>query len=224
MQMTKRVLKQVTPWIVPTLLIIFWQLVVQFGGLSTRILPAPTAVVQAAIGLASSGELLRHIIASSTRALVGLLIGGSIGFISAEDLVFGRYDSPNLEHPKALLAKADAVIIATPIYKAAYTGLLKAFLDLLPQKALLGKVVLPIATGGTLAHLLAIDYALKPVLSELGARHLLGGVYAVDKQIQWLGDGKAQLDEEIDQRLKHSLHDLVEAVQAHAGVKQLALS
>ena len=75
----------------------------------------------------------------------------------AEDLVLGRYDSPNLEQPKALLEKADGVIIATPIYKAAYTGLLKAFLDLLPQKAFLGKVILPIATGGTLAHLLAID-------------------------------------------------------------------
>lgn len=75
-----------------------------------------------------------------------------------------------------------------------------------------------------MAHLLAIDYALKPVLSELGARHLLGGVYAVDKQIQRQEDGSIQLDEEIDQRLKHSLHDLVEAVQAHSGVKQLAFS
>lgn len=148
----------------------------------------------------------------------------SVRNFPAEDLIYGRYNSLNLEHPKELLANADGVIIATPIYKAAYTGLLKAFLDLLPQKALLGKVILPIATGGTLAHLLAIDYALKPVLSELGARHLLGGVYAVDKQIQWLDDGKAQLDEEIDHRLKHSIHDLVEAVQDHSGVKQLALN
>jgi FMN reductase len=130
----------------------------------------------------------------------------------AEDLVYGRYDSPNLEPIKALLNAADGVIVATPIYKAAYTGLLKAFLDLLPQQALAGKVVLPIATGGTIAHLLAIDYALKPVLSELKARHILGGVYAVDKQIQLQADGTVQIEEEIDQRLKHSLHDFVEAV------------
>lgn len=138
--------------------------------------------------------------------------------LPAEDLVFGRYDSPALEQPKALLEKADGVIIATPIYKAAYTGLLKAFLDLLPQKALLGKVVLPIATGGTLAHLLVIDYALKPVLSELGARHLLGGVYAVDKQIQRQADGSVQLDEEIEQRLKHSLNDFVLALNRSPAV------
>lgn len=140
-----------------------------------------------------------------------------------EDLVFGRYDSPALEPVKALLAEAQGVIIATPIYKAAYTGVLKAFLDLLPQKALLGKVILPIATGGTIAHLLAVDYALKPVLSELGARHQLGGVYAVDKQIQRQEDGSVQLDEEIDQRIKHSLHDFVQAINlAQPTSKELA--
>ena len=74
-------LKQIAPWIVPILLIILWQLLVQFGWLTTRILPAPTAVIQAAITLASSGELLHHVITSSTRALVGLLIGGTIGFV-----------------------------------------------------------------------------------------------------------------------------------------------
>lgn len=131
---------------------------------------------------------------------------------SHADLVYARYDSPALEPIKALLNQADGVIVATPIYKAAYTGLLKSFLDLLPQKAFEGKVVLPIATGGTIAHLLAIDYALKPVLSELKGRHILGGVYAVDKQLQLQPDGSVQVDEETDQRLKHSLHDFVEAV------------
>lgn len=141
----------------------------------------------------------------------------SVREFPAEVLVHGRYDSPALEEPKAILEKADGVIIATPIYKAAYTGLLKAFLDLLPQEALRGKAVLPIATGGTIAHLLAIDYALKPVLSELKARHVLGGVYAVDKQLQLQTDGSLLVDEETDQRLKHSLRDLVEAVRRQAA-------
>lgn len=134
---------------------------------------------------------------------------------SKEALVYGRYDSPDLEPIKALLAQADGVIVATPIYKASFTGLLKAFLDLLPQRAFEGKVVLPIATGGTIAHLLAIDYALKPVLSELKARHILGGVYSVDKQIQVQPDGSVQIDEEINERLNHSLNDFVEALNAH---------
>lgn len=142
----------------------------------------------------------------------------SVRDLPAEDLVFGRYDSPNLERPKALLEQASGVIITTPIYKAAYTGLLKSFLDLLPQKALLGKVVLPIATGGTIAHLLTIDYALKPVLSALGAQHILSGVYAVDKQIQWQEAGGVQLDEELDQRLQQSVHDLINAIQPNEAI------
>ncbi|BAY07479.1 NADPH-dependent FMN reductase [Calothrix sp. NIES-2098] len=136
----------------------------------------------------------------------------SVRDIPAEDLAYGRYNSASLEQPKALLEKASGVIIATPIYKAAYTGVLKAFLDLLPQKALAGKVVLPLAVGGTIAHLLSIEYALKPVLSELGARHILGTVYAVDKQIQIQPDGSVQLDEEIDQRLQDSLKEFALAV------------
>ena len=81
------------------------------------------------------------------------------------------------------IARADVVLVGTPIYKAAYSGLLKTFLDLLPQDALRGKTVLPLATGGSAAHLLAIDYALKPVLHALGARHLLDGVFVTDAQM-----------------------------------------
>ena len=78
---------------------------------------------------------------------------------------------------------SDLVVVATPIYKASYSGLLKLFLDLLPNDVLRGKTVLPLATGGSLAHMLALDYALKPVLSALGARDILDGVYATDAQL-----------------------------------------
>ncbi len=73
------------------------------------------------------------------------------------------------------------VVVATPVYKAAYTGLLKAFLDVLPRQTLLDKTVFPIAPGGSLAHLLTIDFAFKPVLSALGAQHVLNGLYCPEK-------------------------------------------
>lgn len=56
-------------------------------------------------------------------------------------------------------------------------------LDLLPERALAGKVVLPLATGGSVAHILAADYALKLVLSALKAEEILQGVFAFDSQI-----------------------------------------
>lgn len=89
----------------------------------------------------------------------------------------------------AQVARAQSIVIATPIYKAAYSGVLKVFLDLLPQNALAGKRVLPIATGGSAHHMLALDYALRPVLQSLSAQHVLAGVYATDTQFTKDDDG-----------------------------------
>ncbi|NEQ20462.1 MAG: aliphatic sulfonate ABC transporter permease SsuC [Microcoleus sp. SIO2G3] len=76
----KRV-QQLIPWAVPVLLIVLWQFFVQVGWLSTRVLPAPTGVVQAGIQLAKSGELFRHIGVSTWRAFLGFAIGGGIGLV-----------------------------------------------------------------------------------------------------------------------------------------------
>lgn len=136
----------------------------------------------------------------------------SVRDLPAEDLLFANFNSPAIQKAKASVEQASGVIIATPVYKASYTGVLKAFLDLLSPSGLSKKVILPIATGGTIAHLLAIDYALKPVIATLGARYVLGGVYLLDTDIQ-VNNGSVQLADEIEQRLKASLAEFVEAIQ-----------
>lgn len=89
----------------------------------------------------------------------------SVRDIPAHELIFGAgQDSPSLQYVSDQIEHAAAVVIASPVYKGAYSGALKAFLDLLPQKLLAGKAILPIMTAGSDKHLLAIDYALKPVL------------------------------------------------------------
>lgn len=77
----KRVFDGLVPWLFPIFLVIIWQLAVQFGWLSTRILPAPTTVVSAAVKLAQSGELATNFKISASRALTGFAIGGSIGLV-----------------------------------------------------------------------------------------------------------------------------------------------
>lgn len=104
--------------------------------------------------------------------------------LPAEDLLHARAASPAIQAALAKVAQAEAVVIATPIYKAAYSGLLKSFIDLLPQYGLTGKVVLPLASGGSLAHALAIDYALRPVLSSLGAQIIVPGVFVEDRLLK----------------------------------------
>jgi FMN reductase len=149
----------------------------------------------------------------SAEKLEGTIV--SVREFPPEDLILGKYDSPVFDRLKRLIEEADGIVVSTPIYKAAYSGALKTLLDILPQAALRGKTVLPIATGGSPAHVLAIDYALKPVLSALGATDLLQGVYIVDKQLSLRPDGELQFaDDEARTRLRDAVGLLASNVRA----------
>lgn len=121
--------------------------------------------------------------------------------IPAEDLLYARFDAPSIKAALERVEGARGVIITTPVYKAAYTGLLKTFLDVLPQFGLRDKVVLPLAVGGTIAHVLSIDYALRPVLQSLDALHIVPGLFALDKQITVKDDGSVDLDPDLSGKL-----------------------
>jgi sulfonate transport system permease protein len=73
-------MKRVLPWVAPIAIILLWQAASQFGLLRPQVLPAPSAVAQAAWRLARSGELWSNIEVSTWRATVGFAIGGGIGF------------------------------------------------------------------------------------------------------------------------------------------------
>ncbi len=83
-----------------------------------------------------------------------------------------------------LVAEADAVLVSTPVCRGSFSGLLKAFIDLLPDDWLEGKTVLPLASGGQAAHGPSIDAALKPLLYGLGAHRVLDTVHALDAQLE----------------------------------------
>jgi len=122
----------------------------------------------------------------------------------AEDLLYARFDSPQVVAFIEAVARADGLLIGTPVYKASFSGALKTLLDLLPERSLHGKVVLPLATGGSIAHMLAVDYALKPVLSALKCQEVLHGVFAIDSQISY---GDNELGGDLDELLTQRLHD-----------------
>ncbi|WP_296945309.1 aliphatic sulfonate ABC transporter permease SsuC [uncultured Massilia sp.] len=75
------VLAPLAPWALPVLLVAGWQVAAQAGWLSSRILPAPSAVAQAALALAESGELWTHLRVSLWRALAGFGLGGALGLV-----------------------------------------------------------------------------------------------------------------------------------------------
>jgi FMN reductase len=133
--------------------------------------------------------------------------------LPADDLLHAHVDSLALQRAFGLVEQARGVVVSTPIYKASFSGVLKSFLDLLPQFGLAGKVVLPLATGGSLAHVLAIDYALRPVLLALGAQHVVTGLFLLDKLVQRLPGGALSLEADIQARLDAVIADFADSLR-----------
>jgi len=129
--------------------------------------------------------------------------------LNPQALLLADFGHPSVLAAQELVAQASVLVVATPVYKAAYSGILKVFLDLLPQTALKGKTVLPLATGGSPHHMLALDYALRPVLQSLSAKHILPGIYATDSQVVALPEGGYQVADEIGVRLDEAVDTLV---------------
>lgn len=134
--------------------------------------------------------------------------------LCAEALLHAEYNHVDIKVAVARVKHADAIVVATPVYKASCSGILKAFLDVLPQDGLAGKLVLPLATGGSQSHMLALDYALRPMLSSLGARHVLPSVFATDAQLSWETPDGLTLDPAIGERLDKGLQHLSESLNA----------
>jgi FMN reductase len=135
--------------------------------------------------------------------------------LPAQALLRADLSDPAIAAAVAQVAEADAVVVGTPVYKAAYSGVLKVFLDLLPQDGLAGKLVLPLATGGSQSHMLALDYALRPVLASLAPRHILPSIYATSEQLSWRPEfGLAPapaIAARIDDGIEHLAHALQHA-------------
>jgi sulfonate transport system permease protein len=80
-QIPARVAHSVVPWLVPVLILVVWQLLSSAGLIAARVLPAPLSVAEAGWKLLTERDLLADVAVSAQRAAVGLLIGGSIGFL-----------------------------------------------------------------------------------------------------------------------------------------------
>lgn len=85
---------------------------------------------------------------------------------------------PDLDALIRAIETADALVVASPVYRASYTGLFKHLFDLVRHDALIDVPVLLAATGGSERHALVIDHQLRPLFSFFQARTLPIGVYA----------------------------------------------
>jgi FMN reductase len=97
-------------------------------------------------------------------------------------------DSSTIKDLLDSVAQSDVVVVASPTYKATYTGLLKAFLDRYPNDALARTVCIPVMTGAAAVHALAPEVHLRPLLVELGASTPTRGLFVTEQQFDELDD------------------------------------
>ncbi|MGO1838099.1 MAG: NADPH-dependent FMN reductase [Candidatus Microbacterium stercoravium] len=116
----------------------------------------------------SRTALVAEEVASQLAARSGAEVLPTIELAGIADRIFAFPDA-EIDALNDRVASADVVVIASPTYKAAYTGLLKAFLDRYGTGGLAGTTAVPILTIGSPAHTLAVDTTLRPLLVELGA-------------------------------------------------------
>jgi FMN reductase len=128
----------------------------------------------------------------------------------------GTVASPVLD----AIAAADAIVLASPVYRGTYTGVLKNLLDLLPVEALRGKPVAIVAMGATDHHSLGVDWQLRAVLAWFGALPLPTSVYLTSRDF---ADGAptAHAADELD-TLLGALDALAQSLPAALGPAPLA--
>jgi FMN reductase len=138
--------------------------------------------------------------------------------LPAEALLHADFGHAEIVRATEHFRRADGIVVGTPVYKAAYSGLLKSLLDLLPQYALEGKTVLPLATGGSTAHVLAIDYGLRPVLASMGPAHITPGWFVLDKHIHVREDGGVVVEPAAQEALERVADQFSAALDGRVGL------
>jgi FMN reductase len=110
------------------------------------------------------------------------------------------WKDPGVALAVAQVQAADLLVVASPTYKATYTGLLKLFLDRFGAGSLAGVTAIPLMLGGDWRHALAPEAFLKPVLAELGASSPTRGLFLhesdyaeSDSLASWLELARPQL-------------------------------
>jgi FMN reductase len=94
------------------------------------------------------------------------------------------WGDPKVAEAKEIVKSADSLIVASPTYKATYTGLLKLFIDQFGQGELGQIVTFPVMLGAAYNHALAPELTLRPVLVEIGASCPAPSLYLLDSDYE----------------------------------------
>lgn len=120
--------------------------------------------------------------AAATALLERAPGGASAETVDLSELGPVLLDRPTADELRRQVADADLLVVASPTYKASYTGILKIFLDGYQGPALSGRVAVPLMVAGSAHHALAADVHLRPLLLELGATCPTPSLFVLDSE------------------------------------------
>lgn len=107
---------------------------------------------------------------------------------------------------------ADALVVATPIFRASYPGMFKHFMDLVDVYALANKPTFLVATGGSEKHMLVVDQVLRPLFGFFQALVAPVGIFAVSSDF----DGTMLLNAEAYSRIEVAVADMLPLLRMRA--------
>ncbi|RLL43605.1 FMN reductase (NADPH) [Oceanobacillus piezotolerans] len=175
---------------------------------------ADIAIVSGSPQSLSGLERVLHYLGKQVEQKGYSIVHISVKDVNSNDLLFGNYKSKEIQQITSELDQAKGVIIGSPVYKSSYTGVLKALIDLLPQDILQDTPVLPLMTGGSASHLLAIEYTLKPLLATLKGQPIKG-LYFQDSQLDKTKENPI-IDKELLERTEKQLDYLLDKIKREA--------
>lgn len=115
------------------------------------------------------------------------------------------WSSPDVRDAVDAVAACSLLVVASPTYKATYTGLLKSFLDWFGTTGLSGVSTVPVMVGAGPAHALAVEVHLRPLLVEIGATLPTRGLYVLESDLPRLEEVVAEWTKEAGPPLRRSL-------------------
>ncbi|MEN9892242.1 MAG: hypothetical protein RLY78_2537 [Pseudomonadota bacterium] len=152
---------------------------------SITLVAASTSAVSRTRALAGAlGDAVQTALQQQTAALSGQPAEVQLRWVHGATLAAepwaGSEPGPAWRDAIQAIARADLVIVASPVYKGSYTGLFKQLFDLVPPDALLERPVLLAANGGSDRHALVVDEQLRPLFAFFRAWTLPSAVYAAE--------------------------------------------
>lgn len=131
---------------------------------------------------------------------------GELGPLFAGALTRDQLDE-RVERELVAIETADLLIVASPVYRASFTGLFKHLFDFVEQYALVDVPVLLAATGGSERHALIIEHSMRPLFGFFQALTLPLGVYAHTTDFTATGraDGYAVTAPLLQERIRHAI-------------------